>query len=229
MTAKHSHSRSSNYLHVIADNTTLSDVSLRLRYELAEIKKISQNLGLEENKKNMFNRISVKGRKIDKDIKLAMAHLHEKRMLQIKGEKLPDTYKYKSQEKKKIVHSEEIKEFIYERRSVIENLIPNFKVKYSELPQIKDKKENIFDISEISSLNSYQSSFANDESRRSNSKEKRRKPIIVSDELINKAMKKSPRKHMSVVDIFNLNTSPVKNRKISSSQISLDSSVKKKC
>lgn len=226
MTTKHSPSRSSNYLHVIADNTTLSDVSLKLRYELTEIKKLSQNLGLDESKKNMFNRMSVKGRKIDKDIQLAMAHLHEKRMLQIKGEKLPDEYKFKSMEKKKIVHSEEIKEFISERRSVIENLIPNLKVKYSELPQIKDKKENIFDISEISSLSSYQSSFANNDSLRSNSKEKRRKPIIINDEIINKAMKKSPRKQMSVVELYHLNNSPVKNQKISNSLISLDSTLK---
>jgi hypothetical protein len=225
MTTRHGHSRSSNYLHVIADNTTLSDVSLKYRYELAEIRKISYNLGLDDSRKNMFNRMSVKGRNIDKDIKLAMAHLHEKKMLQIKGEKLPEKYKYKSPENK-IIQSEEIKDFIYERRSLIENLIPSFNVQYSTLPQVKDKKENIFDISEISSLNSYQSSIANDEIRR-DSIDKRRKHIVINNEIINKAMKRSQKKQMSVVELYHLNDSPIKNRKVSNLDNNLDSPVKK--
>jgi hypothetical protein len=56
----------------------LNDVSIKYRYDLIKLSKISEKLGHNDKiqHENLFKRLGHKGHNIDKDIKLAMQHLH---------------------------------------------------------------------------------------------------------------------------------------------------------
>ena len=217
-------SKSVNHLHHIADKTILSDVSLKLRFEMAEMKKLSVNLGLEENKGNMFHRMSIKGRNMDRDIEVALTHLHKKKFLQLEGKDLP--FEYQTRPNVKVRESAEIKQFRDVKRSRLEDMIPNLSVEYSAIPQIREKKDNIFDISELSSLPSFDEPLTT-KNEVPNSRQGRKESQILHD--INKSnaifneFGVSPKKHLNVVELFHIEDSPMMKRKDSNEMLAMNS------
>jgi hypothetical protein len=66
-------------------HSVLNDVALKYRFELHEIQKISEEVGLGKKNDNLFRRVSLGGRVLDQDIKYGMKLLHEKRATNTNG------------------------------------------------------------------------------------------------------------------------------------------------
>jgi hypothetical protein len=119
------------------------ELSMRLRQDLNELKKLSQNFGIKQTKKNIFHKIRGSA-VIDKDIAFAMSHLHNKKIMTFRGQDIP--YEYMTS-KARPVKKSEYEDIINENRKRLTERIPQLTVEYHKVVHVKPKEDDIFDIS----------------------------------------------------------------------------------
>ena len=65
---------------LVRKESEYNEVSMKYRYELHQIQKVTEQAGLLKKKDNLFRRVSIVGRVIDPDIKLGMKLIHDKKV-----------------------------------------------------------------------------------------------------------------------------------------------------